>query len=267
MSEKRIGDVVSSIKYKKSEVVISFASGNKVALSELAFTDFHLYEGKELSEEELSTLLHAAVEDKYYVYALGLLGKEVYSEKQIQTKLFARGADEEMVLSIVSKLKSMGLIDDALFAKTYASDIGGLRLYGKNKILFELREKGISPRIIAELEFKEKDELDKAFRYASYLNRKFVKTPSEKKAIKVIRALIERGFDEQIAEKAVEECVSPMDEDAENKLLERYFELSKAKYSRKYVGYSLKEKIYLDLRKKGFKTRDIKSLIEKGIEL
>ena len=267
MSEKRIGDAITTIKYKKNEILLNFNSGNKLLLSVETFTEFHLYEGKELSEEELSSLLHAASEDKYYVYALGLLSKEVYSEKQIQTKLFGKGADEDTVLAVVTRLKKGGLIDDEAFARTFASDVGSLRLYGRNKILYELRSKGISPAVVAKIEFSEKEELDKAFRYASYLNRKYVKTPSEKKSLQVIRALIARGFDEQIAEKAVEESVSPMDEEAEAKLLQRYFELAKAKYSRKHVGYSLKEKVYMDLRKKGFRSRDIKELIEKGIEL
>lgn len=267
MSEKRIGDTITQIKYKKDEVQVHFDSGNKLHLSAEAFTDFHLYEGKEIDEEELSSLLYAASEDKYYTYALKLLGKEVYSEKQIQTKLFGKGADEDMVVSITDKLKKLGLIDDVSYAKTYAHDVGSLRLYGKNKILYELRANGISPKIINELVFTEEAEREKAFRYASYLNRKYVKSPSEKKNLQVIRTLISRGFDESVAEEAVAACVSPMDKEAESKLLERYFELSKAKYSRKYAGYALKEKIYVDLFKKGFKSRDIKEIIEKGVEL
>lgn len=267
VSEKRIGDTITQIKYKKDEVIVIFASGNKIALSPETFTDFHLFADKEIDEEELSTLLHASMMDRYYVYALKLLGKDVYSERQIQNKLFAKGADEDTVWAVTKKLKALGLIDDVLFAKTFASDIGSLRLYGKNKILYELRLRGISPSIIASLDFPEEEERDKAFRYASYLNRKFVKSPSEKKTFQVIRSLVARGFDESIAEAAVAECVSPTDQETEQKLLERYFELSKAKYSRKYTGYQLKEKIYLDLRKKGFASRAIKATIEKGVEL
>ena len=267
VSEKRIGDVVTNLKYKKNEVVVYFQSGNKVALSPETFTDFHLYAGKEVDNDELSNILHASSEDRYYVYCLKLFGKDLYSEKEIQTKLFSKGADEGIVISVTKKLKDLGLINDEAYANTFVHDIAQLRLYGKNKILYELRSKGISPNIVNSIELGDEEEKEKAFRYASILNRKYVKSPSEKKALQMIRSLIERGFDEKVAEEAVEACISPMDEESEKKLLDRYFELAKSKYSRKYVGYQLKEKIYLDLRKKGFHSKAIKETIEKGIEL
>lgn len=264
MSEKRIGDVVTQIKFKKDGILVGFDSGNKVTLSSETFTDFRLYEGKELDETELSAFLAAAFVDRYYVYALRLLSKEAYSEKQVQTKLYGKGADTQTVSIVMEKLKAIDLIDDAAFAESFAKDVGALRLYGKNKILFELHRRGISPKVVATLEFPEKEELEKAFRYASFLNRKYVKSPSEKKATQAIASLISRGFDEAIAEQAVDACIKPADRESELRLLERYFALSQAKYSRKYGGYQLKEKVYLDLRKKGFKNDDIKMMIEKG---
>lgn len=261
MSEKRIGDVISAVKIKSDGIAVSFERHDKIVLSPESFTDLRLYEGKVLTFEEIEELNRLALSDKYYLYGLRLLGKEARSVRETKTKILAKGADEETTALVIERLKKAGLLNDVTFAETFQQDIGDLRLYGKNKILFELRLKGIPPYIIEKLEFPEEKELDKAFRYASYLNRKYVKSPSEKKIFQAISSLIARGFDEQIAEKAVDACVSPNDEESERKLLERYYGLAKAKYARKYGGYQLKEKIFIDLRKKGFATRDIKEIL------
>ena len=60
---------------------VIFESGEKIALSESSYSDFRLYEGKEVSVSEMEKLLAFVDEDQYYSYALRLLGKEIYKEK------------------------------------------------------------------------------------------------------------------------------------------------------------------------------------------
>ena len=261
MLQKRIGDVITNIKIKSDGVSISFEHHEKMTMSVDSFTDLRLYEGKLLTLNEVAELEQVAASDKYYLYALKLLAKDARSIKEIRNKVLAKGADEETTEIVISRLAKVGLLNDEAYAETFKKDVGDLRLYGKHKILYELRLKGIPSSIVSKLEFSEKEELDKAFRYASILNRKYVKSPSEKKATQAIASLLQRGFDESIAEAAVDACVSPNDEESEKKLLQRYFQLSKAKYARKYGGYQLREKIFVDLRKKGFKSHDIKQMI------
>ena len=55
MSERKIGEEIVSVlavKAKKDEVRVYLSDGEKLAMSPDSFTEFHLYEGKELSLEE-----------------------------------------------------------------------------------------------------------------------------------------------------------------------------------------------------------------------
>lgn len=265
VSEKRTGDTVVSIRYRKSGVEVSFASGNKLLLSAATFTEFRVYEGKELTEEELSALLKATYEDTYYSQALRWLTKRVLTEAEISAKLLNKELDQDTVYSIVKRLKDQKLIDDEAYARTYAKDIGAFRYYGKKKILQELRQKGIPEDVLKTLKFKEEAEREKAFRYASLLNSKFI-SPSEKKKQKAYAALLQRGFDEMVAHEAVESCVVPPEKEVETRLLDRHYRLARAKYARKYGGYELNQRIYASLRKKGFRHEDIKAIMAQGEE-
>ena len=265
MSEKAIGERIVSVRYKKEGIELGFASGNKLVLSADTFTEFHLYEGKYLTEEELSALLHATNEDAYYSLALKWLTKHVLTEAEVTDKLLAKEVDEDTIYGIIKRLKDQKLIDDEVYARTYAKDVGALRYYGKDKILFELRRKGIPESILKDLKFKEENEREKAFRYASFLNRKYI-SPSLKKKQKAYAALLQRGFDEDIAREAVEACVVPPEAEVESRLLERHYRLARAKYARKYGGYELNQHIYASLRKKGFRHEEIKAAMAKGEE-
>jgi hypothetical protein len=66
---KRTGnDVITKISLKKKgHATLHFASAKKITLSENAFTDFHLYEGKEVTALEMRELLDAASLDDFFL--------------------------------------------------------------------------------------------------------------------------------------------------------------------------------------------------------
>lgn len=261
-SGKRTGDVVKAIKVKKNDVIVSFESGEKIILSADSYTDFRLYEGKELSASDIKDIQSYSKSDIYYKAALRMLSRDNYSTHDVREKLMAKGADFKTASEITLRLTKQGLLDDSRFAKTYAEDVAEFRLYGKNKVLFKLRSAGIPDKILAELEFPEENELSKAIRFAKTLDIKYKAQPDSKKFAKAIISLRDRGFTPEIAEKAVEASLSHNDHETELKRLNKDYLAIAAKFGRKYEGYELSRRIFAALSRKGYSYEDIKSVVE-----
>lgn len=255
--EENRGEIIKSIKKKKKEILIIFESGQKLALSPSTFTDFRLFEGKMLSKEEFLKLLSSINKEEYLEYALSLLSRENYPSNVIYEKLLNKGVDSLVANQIIDKLTKDGLLNDELYAKTYAKDVAELRLYGKNKILFNLHAKGLSNKIISSLSFPRDKELLKAISYAKILDKRLAKTPKNKKISKALLCLRERGFDLDVAKEAVDKALSFLNEEENNLSLESDFNEAKAKYERKYKGYKLSQMIISSLLRKGYDYEDI----------
>ena len=263
MSAKNIGDVtVESVKEKKKSVSISFSNGEKVSLSPDAFVEFLLYEGKKVEPEEMKKILAYAEEDDYYVYALRLLAKEIYTSYILRGKLINKGADPKVAQRVVDRLTEDGLVNDEEYAKIYVNDIAEFRLYGKNRTLAKLKEKGISEEILSSFEFKEEDEEKRAKRSCESLDRRYAKYPYEKKKEKAYEYLLGRGYDRELVRKIVEECISETPKDLEKELLAKDFYLAKHKYYKIEDLYKRKQKIMALLLRKGYRYEDINALIE-----
>lgn len=253
---------IKKIVYKKGGAVLVFSDKEKLTLSNNAFTDFHLYEGKEVTPLEKRKLEQAAESDEIYSYALRLLSHEVYSVHDLRAKLLLRFDDENAIRPIVFRLKKEGLLDDELYAKSYADELADLRLYGQNRVLFELRKHGIPEAYIRPLNFPHDKELDRAQRYLESADKRYRKIPSLAKKKKAIKALLDRGFSFEVAEEASANLPAS-DPEQEQDQLELAYNLTKAKYARKYEGYELKRRLVSYLLSKGYRYEDIIALSEK----
>ena len=262
MSAKSTGKTIVSIVAKKNKITIEFDDKSKITVSENTFTDFHLYEGKLIEGKELSTLESFAGQDTVYSLALKLLSRDSYSCYELREKLIGKGASEEDAKAIVERLKKQKLLDDERYARVYASDVADLRLYGRNKVLHELKSKGIPFFMLDRLEFPEEVELEKAMRYATMMDYRLGKTPYENKKFKMIRSLIARGFDIRIAEMAASKAATRIDPEIEADIFDKQFELALAKYSRKYHGFELKRHMLAFLARRGFDYERIQAKLE-----
>ena len=264
MSEKRIGEpiTVTTIKARKDGVKVVLSNGEKLVLSPDAYTEFRLYEGKELSSDELKRVMAYASQDDAYDLAIRYLSKESYCRNELLKKLVSKGYEYPVVLPVLKRLEESGLIDDEAYAKTFAEDVCELRLIGANRIYYELRVKGISEDIIAKLSFPKEKELEKANRYAASLDRRYYRTPYAKKKLKIHAALLARGFNDTVAYEASQSACSQSDPTVERVEIEKAYHLAEAKYSRKYDGYELRQHIYAALIRKGFPHDEVKARME-----
>lgn len=256
MSSAPTGKIVTKITVGKTKATLLFKGGESIVLSLDAYSDMPAYVGKRLSEKQFAQLQKAAEIDAYFVKGLRYAFSSPKSAHEIYERIEREGAEEADIKLIMGRLKKLGLIDDESFAKNYAEDAGDLKLYGEERIRFELSQKGVSEAIIKKLSFPISNERKKADAYAKILDKKYQRVPRRNKKMKMLLSLKERGFRGEIASDAVEKNITYSDGE-EAKELKKEYQKAKIHYQRKYDGYELKERILACLARKGFAYEDI----------
>ena len=124
--------------------------------------------------------------------ALKYLEFKSYCEKELSDKLRRSGADEEIVSQVVSFLKEYKLINDLDYARRYSRDLQNLKKLGKNRIITEVKIKGLSSGIIdtviSELPVQEENILEEM------INKRLKGNFDKKNKDKTIRYFIYRGY-------------------------------------------------------------------------
>jgi len=118
-------------------------------------------------------------------YAFGLIAKKRYTCKELKEKLEKKGFNAE---PIIERLKELNYINDEEYARDYAIKKQN-EGYGKYKIIYQLKSKGISDDIISNLQFSS-EKLEEVF-------LKYLKKIKKNKKQKIYAFLINRGFDSE----------------------------------------------------------------------
>lgn len=87
--------------------------------------------------------------DKAKDYCFKLFRFRLRSEKEIRDKLKRRQFCKDIIEDVIRYLKSLNYINDSVFAKNWIES-RIQKPFGLRRIIYELREKGISGRIIEE---------------------------------------------------------------------------------------------------------------------
>ena len=94
MPRGKSGKVIRKIKFNKKAVAIVFSDGERIDISEEAYTSNYLYIGKELNQKEIDKLLQITSVKKLSTYAMSLLTKGHYTEWKMREKLYAKGGEK-----------------------------------------------------------------------------------------------------------------------------------------------------------------------------
>lgn len=148
--------------------------------------------GGELSREEIEELHSLSQQKITRERALRLLGQRSYTEAGLREKLAAR-ADAESADLAVERMKELGLLDDADYARRYASDLINLKGFSHRRAAQELGTKGIGRELIEETlaAFEENPEQN----LARIITRKYLRYLGDEKGIqKTVNALLRLGY-------------------------------------------------------------------------
>ena len=260
MPSGNTGNVITSIKFLKDRVVLHFGKV-KVELCEETYTSSYFYVGKSFSNDELEKIERDNKIGLAIKYAKSLLCGKLMSEWNLRSKLYDKGYEKDVVDQVIIRLKKDKLVNDKALCKELISYYNE-RNYGKNKIIQELRLKGIFDETIKELKFTESTELKKAKALLPKLEKQYNHLNYAEKKQHIYNALIRNGFDQEIALEVVKKIKSGPVRDESNKL-RRDFALAMDAGMRKYkTEDGLKAYVFRTLSAKGYKIMDIKILWE-----
>ena len=252
--------VIKAIKVYKDHVTLSFAKKETLKISKEAYLSSYLYIGKSLTNKEINKLNELTALSTLLNYAMNLISKRHYSERKMFEKLYAKEANKEAVISVISRLKENDLLDD----KAYMEDLiawDNERGFGKNKTIKHLMDQGIPNNLIAKAHFSSSNELKKAKGLVPKLERKYARYAFNNKKNHVYQALLQHGFDYEVAKEAADLVKSDSPRLEKEKLINDYKKVFK-RLENKYEGYELKKRIYNALLSKGYKGKDIRLVLE-----
>ena len=133
--------------------------------------------------------------------AVRYLSRREYAVEELRNRLLQRGADSGITDKVVSDLADENLVSDRRFTEMYVR-MRIRRLFGPLKIRGELRSRGISDHLIAEIMPPGQETwFDSASQWASKQNRGEL---DYARRAKIYRSLVNRGFTNEQANVALD---------------------------------------------------------------
>ncbi len=126
-----------------------------------------LFEGAELSDEELARVRVAGEKPLAMNRALGILSYRARAKGELRKRLVRAGYAEETVEEVLARLEELGYLDDEEFARERVR--AGAHKYGPHRIFGDLRRTGVDEEVArktVEEEFVGRSEFETALEIA-----------------------------------------------------------------------------------------------------
>lgn len=139
-------------------------------------------------------------EEELYEYAVGALGRRMRTVAELKRLLRQRvESDTEigqtLVELIVRKLKDQGYLNDAKYAAAFSSYRRDNEKFGRQRVITELKIKGVHGEVIEKAVGAVYDEIDEEKQARKYLKRKRLKKPADQKqTARIFRQMVRAGF-------------------------------------------------------------------------
>lgn len=161
---------------------------------------------KEYQRDELNSLILECEASKALNYALNLVSKRDYTSKEIEKKLLLRGYNENTIEKTLIKLVDLGVINDVNYAERFIKDGINLKKQGKNKIFYDLQQKGISKEVLENFCFDDVQEYNNALKIGEKKYLSIKDKPNAKD--KLFRFLIGRGYEYDVVKKIMNQLLN-----------------------------------------------------------
>lgn len=153
-------------------------------------------------------------EASLFEYAVGALGRRmrtVAELKRLMRQKMILGDKEAVIGNVVAKLKDLRYLDDSHYAALYTSSRKDNNKFGRQRVITDLKTKGVHPEVIEKSVTAAYDGVDEEQLAREYLKRKRIPQPtvakradvagmkkSQKESARVFRTLVRAGFRSQV---------------------------------------------------------------------
>lgn len=215
--------VVKITKDKGQFYLIWLSSGDKLRVSEDILVRHRLLKGQELTEATIAEIKKSGSYDVGLQMSLNYLSYQLRSEKEIFDYL----KEKEILLDdrkkIVQQLKNLNLLDDKLFSECYVRTQMRLSDKGPRMIQQQLKKKGIKEEDIQHgLElFTLSEQVEVAVAAAEKAMKRYRDKSFKDSLQKVKLNLIQKGFNYEVIDLALEEVSFEKDEEQETEIVKK----------------------------------------------
>lgn len=156
---------------------------------------FKLKEGQEAAEETIEFIRKNLIYIKAQDTALHFIGYKMRTVQEIRRKLAEKEFAEETIEKVIAFLEKYGYADDREYCRKYIKEKLRMKPKSGYALKIELRQRGISPRIIDEVMGEmEMDEAGDAFRWLEKKSRGQWPPENEKKKKQLYDFLLRKGY-------------------------------------------------------------------------
>ncbi|KXZ40130.1 regulatory protein [Alkalithermobacter thermoalcaliphilus JW-YL-7 = DSM 7308] len=203
---------ITKLEFQKNKERVNIYIDDKFFMGVYAeiIYSLNLKVGKEIDSSNLLNLISNEMYLKAKDTALKILSSSSQSEKNIRQKLLKKDFEAEIIDKVINFLKEYNFLNDEDLAKRIVSDNINLNKYGKNKIKYNLVNKGIDEKTISKTLCEMVDE-DVEFENAMYLAKKKLEkikdTDKNKVYKKLAYHLSYKGFDFEITKRVIKKLL------------------------------------------------------------
>lgn len=166
---------------------------------------YKIKENTEIDYDKFKEILFEDNKREAFNKALDIISFKDNTTYEIRNKLYKKGYDDIIISDVLEKLKEYNFIDDNKYAQSYVNSCLTYKKYGKNKIIYMLKQKGISSSIISNLNFNNDLEFETAKNVFYKKLSSLDKYDNNKKKEKLYRHLSSKGYSSEVIMKLLKD--------------------------------------------------------------
>lgn len=259
---------VKSLEKKKKHYYVQIEYEGKETsykVSETLILDYRLVTGKILDDEQFKSFMNALNNDHYrqkLMYYCTYKPRTIY---EARTYLSRFDMPEKAKAMLVQKLVDMKILNDEIYIEQYIQEFSQYRLIGPNKIIYDLKRKGIEDQAIRKYIGIYSDALMKE-NILKWFQKKLKTSknkPLQKLKASLIAFIVNKGFDYELVHSMVNAHIDQMKlMNNEDDALQKDYDVYLRKYRKSNQSQTLKQYCLPKLMQKGYAYHKIMSLLE-----
>jgi Uncharacterized protein conserved in bacteria len=247
---------ITAIEKKKRLYKVEFDNYNTIYVTEDTIVKYLMSKGSEFSQEELQEIEVFSNFSRGKNLAIYYISFKMRTKVEVIKYLQEHEIENKQIASIINSLEENKYIDDANYTENFINSKIRAKSSGPYLIKQKLKNKGVDNSLINEKLtdlYTEEEQIDIAYGLAEKLvMQKSSKLPLNSLKNKVIQNLTNKGFSYSIAKIALDALELEADNEIEEDLLNTDLAKALRRYSRKYEGYELKQRLFQAMARKGY---------------
>lgn len=218
-------------------------------VAESVLIKYGLAKGRELDDALIAQIKYDDAVAKAFNVALNYLGHALRTENQIRMKLKEKSVEDAIQDEVVTRLKTLGYVDDLNYANHFVATKKRLSPKGPTAIGIALQQAGVAQGVIdqALATYTVADQLAIGEKLAYKLAARYQREASRAKQQKIVQGLAQKGFSFDIAQAVVVQLNLANDGETERANVTRQAEKLAYRYRNETTQarqYKIKSKLY-----------------------